>query len=423
MEKDGCIYDAYVKILNAELVPAMGCTDPIVIAYCAAKAKQALGCMPETLDLYVSGNLVKNAKCVVVPGTGGLIGMRAAAAAGLVGGDPSVALEVLSSLTPDMRPSILEYMEKADIRILPTDGKEPLEVIAEVRGGGHSAKCRIARSYSNVVLLEKDSAVLEEAELSDSPGGGPDKSVLRAADIVEFARTVDLSLVKDALKRQAEYNMNAAKAGLEGDWGGCVGKTILKNRPDDLRTKAVAAAAAGIDARMGGCTVPIIIIAGSGDQGLTASIPVITYAQELGKSEEEMLRALIVADLIGIEGRFYTGTMSAYCGCLCAATGAGAGIAFLEGMSTEEICRVIINGLGMLPGMICDGAKPACAGKAAMGIESMLLAVDLVREGAGFHGGDGILFADADETIRAVGRVAAEGMRRTDLVIQDIMLQ
>lgn len=423
MEKDGCIYDAYVKILNAELVPAMGCTDPIVIAYCAAKAKQALGCMPETLDLYVSGNLVKNAKCVVVPGTGGLIGMRAAAAAGLVGGDPSVALEVLSSLTPDMRPAILEYMEKADIRILPTDGKEPLEVIAEAQGGGHSAKCRIARSYSNVVLLEKDGVVLEEAELSDSPGGGSDKSVLRAADIVEFARTVDLSRVEDALKRQVEYNMNAAKAGLEGDWGGCVGKTILKNRPDNIRTKAVAAAAAGIDARMGGCTVPIIIIAGSGDQGLTASIPVITYAQEMGKSEEEMLRALIVADLIGIEGRFYTGTMSAYCGCLCAATGAGAGIAFLEGMSTEEICRVIINGLGMLPGMICDGAKPACAGKAAMGIESMLLAVDLVREGAGFHGGDGILFADADETLRAVGRVAAEGMRRTDLVIQDIMLQ
>ncbi|MBR4142949.1 MAG: serine dehydratase subunit alpha family protein [Firmicutes bacterium] len=423
MEKDGCIYDAYVKILNAELVPAMGCTDPIVIAYCAAKAKQALGCMPEKLDLYVSGNLVKNAKCVVVPGTGGLIGMRAAAAAGLVGGDPSVALEVLSSLTPGMRPAILEYMEKADIRILPTDGKEPLEVIAVVWGGGHSAKCRIARSYSNVVLLEKDGVVLEEAELSDSPGGGPDKSVLRAADIVEFARTVDLSAVEDALKRQVEYNRKAAKAGLEGDWGGCVGKTILKNRPDNIRTKAVAAAAAGIDARMGGCTVPIIIIAGSGDQGLTASIPVITYAQEMGKSEEEMLRALIVADLIGIEGRFYTGTMSAYCGCLCAATGAGAGIAFLEGMSTEEICRVIINGLGMLPGMICDGAKPACAGKAAMGIESMLLAVDLVREGAGFHGGDGILFADADETLRAVGRVAAEGMRQTDLVIQDIMLQ
>ena len=423
MEKDGCIYDAYVKILNAELVPAMGCTDPIVIAYCAAKAKQALGCMPEKLDLYVSGNLVKNAKCVVVPGTGGLIGMRAAAAAGLVGGDPSVALEVLSSLTSGMRPAILEYMEKADIRILPTDGKEPLEVIAVVWGGGHSAKCRIARSYSNVVLLEKDCVVLEEAELSDSPGGGPDKSVLRAADIVEFARTVDLSAVEDALKRQVEYNRKAAKAGLEGDWGGCVGKTILKNRPDNIRTKAVAAAAAGIDARMGGCTVPIIIIAGSGDQGLTASIPVITYAQEMGKSEEEMLRALIVADLIGIEGRFYTGTMSAYCGCLCAATGAGAGIAFLEGMSTEEICRVIINGLGMLPGMICDGAKPACAGKAAMGIESMLLAVDLVREGAGFHGGDGILFADADETLRAVGRVAAEGMRQTDLVIQDIMLQ
>ena len=417
------IYNAYVKILNTELVAAMGCTDPIVIAYCAAKAKEALGCMPEKLDLYVSGNLVKNAKCVVVPGTGGLIGMRAAAAAGLIGGDPSVALEVLSSLTPDMRPAILAYMEQAPIRILPTDGKEPLEVIADVQGGGHRARCRIARSYSNVVLLEKDGAVLEEAELSDSPGGGADKSVLRVADIVEFARTVDLSEVEEVLKRQVEYNMNASKAGLEGDWGGCVGKTLLKTRPDTIRTRAVAAAAAGIDARMGGCTVPIIIIAGSGDQGLTASIPVITYAKELGRSEDEMLRALIIADLVGIEGRYYTGTMSAYCGCLCAATGVGAGIAFLEGMRTDQICRVVINGLGMLPGMICDGAKPACAGKAAMGIESMLLAVDLVKENAGFHGGDGILFSDADETIRAVGRVAAEGMRQTDLVIQDIMLQ
>ena len=423
MRKYDSTYDAYVKILNSELVPAMGCTDPIVIAYCAAKAKEALGCMPEKLDLYVSGDLVKNAKCVVVPGTGGLIGMRAAAAAGLVGGDPSVALEVLSSLTPALRPAILEYMEKAEINILPTDGKEPLEVIADVRGGGHRARCRIARSYSNVVLLEKDGEILAEAELSDSPGGGPDKSVLRVADIVEFARIADLSDVEGVLKRQVEYNMAAAKAGLEGEWGGCVGRTILKNRPDGVRTRAVAAAAAGIDARMGGCTVPIIIIAGSGDQGLTASIPVITYAKELGRSEEDMLRALIVADLTGIEERFYTGTMSAYCGCLCAASGAGAGIAFLEGMTTEEICRVVVNGLGMLPGMICDGAKPACAGKAAMGIESMLLAVDLVREGAGFQGGDGILFSDADETIRAVGRVAAEGMRQTDLVIQDIMLQ
>ena len=422
MQND-CTCDAYVKILNGELMPAMGCTDPIVIAYCAAKAKEVLGCMPDKLDLQVSGNLVKNAKCVVVPNTGGLIGMRAAAAAGLVGGDPAVALEVLSAVSAEQKAEIRSYMEQAEINIGATDGKETLEVIATVYGGGHSAKCRIARSYSNVVLLEKDEQVLFESPLSDSPGGGPDKSVLRVTDIVEFARTVDLSLVEGALKRQVKYNMNAAKAGFEGDWGGCVGKTILKNCPDSIRTKAVAAAAAGIDARMGGCTVPIIIIAGSGDQGLTASIPVITYARETGKSEEEMLRALIVADMVGIEGRFYTGTMSAYCGCLCAAMGAGAGIAFLEGMSAEEICRVVVNGAGMLPGMICDGAKPACAGKAAMGIESMLLAVDLVQEGAGFHGGDGILFADADETLRAVGRVAAEGMRQTDLVIQDIMLQ
>ncbi len=423
MQKNDCTYDSYVKILNAELVPAMGCTDPIVIAYCAAKAKEVLGCMPDRVDLQVSGNLVKNAKCVVVPNTDGLIGMRAAAAAGLVGGDPAVALEVLSSVSEEQQAEIRSYMETAEIRIGATDGKEMLEVIATVYGGGHSARCRIARSYSNVVLLEKDGQVLFEAPLSDSPGGGTDKSALNVRDIVEFARIVDLSVVDDPLKQQVEYNMNAAKAGFEGDWGGCVGKTILKSRPGNVHTKAVAAAAAGIDARMGGCTVPIIIIAGSGDQGLTASIPVITYAREMGKSEEEMLRALIVADLVGIEGRFYTGTMSAYCGCLCAATGAGAGIAFLEGMTAEEICRVVINGAGMLPGMICDGAKPACAGKAAMGIESMLLAVDLVREGAGFHGGDGILSADADETLRAVGRVASEGMRQTDLVIQDIMLQ
>ena len=334
MQND-CTCDAYIKILNGELMPAMGCTDPIVIAYCAAKAKEVLGCMPDKLDLQVSGNLVKNAKCVVVPNTGGLIGMRAAAAAGLVGGDPAVALEVLSAVSAEQKAEIRSYMEQAEINIRATDGKETLEVIATVYGGGHSAKCRIARSYSNVVLLEKDEQVLFESPLSDSPGGGPDKSVLRVTDIVEFARTVDLSLVEGALKRQVEYNMNAAKAGFEGDWGGCVGKTILKNCLDSIRTKAVAAAAAGIDARMGGCTVPIIIIAGSGDQGLTASIPVITYAKELGKSEEEMLRALIVADLVGIEGRFYTGTMSAYCGCLCAAMGAGAGIAFLEGMSAE----------------------------------------------------------------------------------------
>ena len=423
MEKHDAVYEAYCKILHAELVPAMGCTDPIVIAYCAAKAKEVLGCMPERLDLKVSGNLVKNAKCVVVPNTGGLIGMKAAAAAGLAGGDPNIALEVLSSLTPEMRPAILETMEKTEICIGPTDGKESLEVIAEVFGGGHRAKCRIARSYSNVVLLEKDGEVLTEAPLSDSPGGGVDKSILKVADIVEFAKTVDLKDVEEPLKRQVEYNMAAAEAGLKEDWGASVGRIILKTREDSLRTRAVATAACGIDARMGGCTVPIIIIAGSGDQGLTASVPTITYAREMGKSEEEMLRALIVADLVGIEERFYTGTMSAYCGCLCAASGAGAGIAFLLGMSAEEIGRVVVTGLGMLPGMVCDGAKPACAGKAAMGIESMLLAVDMVRCGTGFRGGDGILFEDPDRTIREVGRMAKDGMRQTDTVIQDIMLQ
>ena len=416
-------YEAYVKILHAELVPAMGCTDPIVIAYCAAKAKEILGCMPQKADLQVSGNLVKNAKCVVVPNTGGLIGMRAAAAAGLVGGDPAVALEVLSSVRPEQQAQIRAYMDEAEINIGPTDGRESLEVIAAVYGGGHSAKCRIARSYSNVVLLEKDGQTLFEAPLSDSPGGGPDKSILKVRDILEFAKIVDLRDVEEPLKRQAACNMAAAEAGFAGDWGGRVGKTILQSRPADIRTKAVAAAAAGIDARMGGCTVPIIIIAGSGDQGLTASIPTITYAKELGKSEEEMLRALLVADLVGIEERFYTGTMSAYCGCLCAASGAGAGIAFLLGMDPDAVCRVINTGLGMLPGMVCDGAKPACAGKAAMAIESMMLAVDMVRAGTGFQGGDGILFEDADRTIQEVGRMAKDGMRETDLVIQDIMLQ
>jgi L-cysteine desulfidase len=401
----------------------MGCTDPIVIAYCCAKAKETLGCMPEKTRLKVSGNLVKNAKCVVVPNTDGLIGMRAAAAAGLIGGNPDVALEVLSSVTAEQREELRAYLKTADIEIGPTDGKESLEVVAEVTAAGHSAKCRIARSYSNVVLLEKDGQVLFEAPLADSPGGGTDKSVLKVAQIVEFAETVDLADVAEPLKRQVAYNMAASKAGKDADWGAAVGRTILKSRPNDIRTKAVASAACGIDARMGGCTVPIIIIAGSGDQGLTASIPVITYANELGRSEEDMLRALLIADLVGIEERYYTGTMSAYCGCLCAASGAGAGIAWLEGLSKDEICRVVVTGLGMLPGMVCDGAKPACAGKAAMAIESMLLAVDLVKNGTGFRGGDGILFADADETIRAVGRMAAEGMQQTDKVVQDIMLQ
>ncbi len=423
MKKHDSMYEAYCRILHAELVPAMGCTDPIVIAFCAAKAKEALGCMPEKTVLQVSGNLVKNAKCVVVPNTGGLIGMRAAVAAGLVGGDPAVALEVLSSIKPGQQAQIRAYMDEAEILIGPTDGKESLEVVAEVFGGGHRAKCRIARSYSNVVLLERDGEVLFEAPLSDSPGGGTDKSVLKVKEILEFARIADIKDIEEPLKRQIAYNMAAAEAGLKEDWGASVGRTLLKTRGSDIRTKAVAAAAAGIDARMGGCTVPIIIIAGSGDQGLTASIPTITYARELGKSEEETLRALLVADMIGIEERFYTGTMSAYCGCLCAASGAGAAIAFLLGMDDEAICRVINTGLAMLPGMVCDGAKPACAGKAAMAIESMMLAVDMVQNGTGFCGGDGILFEDPDRTIREVGRMASEGMRQTDTVIQDIMLQ
>lgn len=423
MKKHDKVYDAYVRLLKKELVPAMGCTEPIAVAYCAAKAKEALGSIPDKVDIKVSGNIIKNVKSVVVPNTGGLVGLEASAAAGIVGGDPDKALEVIAGVTESQKEEIKKFLEKAKFSVGPTYGTEVLEIIIELEKDGHTSKARIIKSHANIVLVEKDNKVIFEAKESEEDTKNDDLELLNIKDIVEFANIVDTSDVEETLLRQVECNSAISKAGMNGDWGAKIGQTLLKTQGKNIRTKARAAAAAGADARMSGCELPVIIVSGSGNQGITASMPVITYAKELGKNREELYRALCVSNLVALHEKTGIGKMSAFCGAMCAGSGAGAGIAYIQGADYEAISQSIISGLGIVSGMICDGAKPSCAAKVAAAVECGILGYDMYLAGNCFKGGEGVLFDDVEKTIASVARMAKEGMAETDHVIQSIMTE
>ena len=425
MKRNDKVYDTYVRILRAELVPAMGCTEPIAVAYCAAKAKEALGVTPQKVDVKVSGNIIKNVKSVVVPNTGGKVGMETAAAAGIAFGRPEKELECIAQATDEDRENMRRLLEEAEFSVAPTYGTEPLEIIITLEANGHTSMARIVKRHANVVRVEKDGAVLFEKPEGTEEGDsqGPDKSLLNIKDIYEFAGSCELEDIEDCIRRQIECNSAISAEGLANDWGACVGKSVLEFKGDSLRWQAVAAAAAGSDARMGGCALPVIIVSGSGNQGITASMPVITYARALGKSEEELIRALALSDLIAVYEKTGVGMMSAYCGAMCAGSGAGAAIAFLQGASEEEIEKTIITSLGQISGMICDGAKASCAAKIASAVDCSILSYEMLGKGRRLKGGDGILSEDVDKCIRDTGRIGREGMAQTDLVVQDIMTQ
>ena len=425
MDKSNAKYSAYIQILEEELVPAMGCTEPIAIAYGAAKGREVLGGLPDQVVVEASGNIIKNVKSVVVPNTGGLHGIEAAAAAGVVAGRPELMLEVISQVTPEQQEEMRAYLEEHPVKVEFLDGDLVFDIQISLGRGEDTAKVRIANYHTNIVHMEKDGQVLLDLPVeADDESGLTDRSLLTMADIYDFAQTVDLDDVREVIGRQIGCNMAIAQEGLAHSYGANIGQVIRDtSRPDDLIARAKSAAAAGSDARMGGCEMPVIINSGSGNQGMTASVPVIVYGRGIGAGEEKIFRALVLSNLITIHQKTRIGRLSAYCGAVSAGAAAGAGIAYLDGGGYEEVIHTVVNALAIVSGMICDGAKASCAGKIAAAIDAGVLGYRMYQNGQQFYGGDGILSHGVEKTLDNVGRLGKIGMRSTDKEILQIMLQ
>lgn len=422
MEKSDIRYKTYVDILKRELLPAMGCTEPIAIAYCAARARALLGCIPDSVLIEASGNIIKNVKSVIVPNTNGAKGIEAAAAAGIIAGKEELKLEVLSQVTDEEKEKLAAYLKTASIYVRPADSPFILDVSVTVKKDGSQAKARIINEHTNIVLLEKDGEVLYQGELSEQASTDmPDYSLLTVEGIVDFSDTADLSDVRELLDRQIAYNTAISQEGLRGSYGANIGKVLLKEYGTDVKNRAKAAAAAGSDARMNGCEIPVVILSGSGNQGITASLPVIEYAKEWNCSEEKLYRALLVSDLITLHQKTGIGRLSAYCGAVSAGAGAGAGIAYLAGGGFEEIAHTLVNAIAITSGIICDGAKASCAAKIAASVDAGILGWNMYRNGQQFYGGDGVVSKGVENTIRNIGRLGKDGMRETDKEIIRIM--
>ncbi len=414
-------YCYYTEVLREELVPAMGCTEPIAIAYAAAKARDTLGSFPERVEIAVSGNIIKNAKSVVVPHTGGMKGIEPAVIAGIVGGRSDARLEVLADVTEEQIECMHTVAKELEVKVVLADSEYPFDIGVRLFAGADSSFVRITNRHTNIVSIEKNGATLFEGEIGEY--AEVKHRELSVEDIVAYADTVDLELVRPTLERQIRYNMAIAEEGLRGNWGANVGSVYLSRYAHDISTKAKAYAAAGSDARMNGCELPVIINSGSGNQGMTASIPVVVYWQHLGLDEEKLYRALCVSNLLTIHVKRGIGTLSAYCGAVAAGAGAGCGIAYLYGGGFREIAHTLVNALAIDSGLVCDGAKASCAAKIATAVENGILGFNLFREGNQFSGGDGIVKKGVERTIESVGRLARQGMLETDKAILDIMLE
>ncbi len=423
MTKGSALYDNYVNILREELVPAMGCTEPIALAFAAALARQTLGCMPQRAEAGVSGSILKNIKSVIVPNTGHMKGLAAAVIAGAVAGDATRELEVIADVTAEQCAEIKEQLEKIPVAVEHVDNGITFEIDLRLYAGESCARVRITGQHTNVVLLEKDGEVLLErpvqAETSDGSG---EHEGLSMEDIWAFVGCLDTDDVKEVLDRQIACNMAIAREGLEGDYGANIGSVLLRVHGNDVRSRARAMAAAGSDARMNGCEMPVIINSGSGNQGITVSVPVIVYAQELGADSERLYRALTLSNLVAIHQKSSIGRLSAYCGAVNAAVGAGAGIAYLHGGGYKEVVHTVVNALAIVSGIVCDGAKASCAAKIASAVDAGILGYEMYTCGQQFRAGDGIVSKGVERTIMNFGRLGKDGMRETNEEIIRMML-
>ncbi len=416
------IYQTYLKILEEELVPAMGCTEPIAIAYAAALAKDLLPCPPEKAEVKASANIIKNVKSVVVPNTRGKRGIGAAVAAGVVAGKSDKQLQVIAQVSPEECGEIGRVLAEMPCAVSPSEQPYIFHIQVTLTGGGHEAVAEIAGQHTNVIRRSSDGRDIFYKEYKEEVSEPADRYLLTVEDIIDFADTVSIKDVRKVIGTQIEYNTAIAEEGLTGKWGAKVGATLLKAYGNDVYIKAKAYAAAGSDARMNGCEMPVIINSGSGNQGMTASLPVIVYAREMGVSEDLLYRALVVANLITIHMKTDIGRLSAYCGATSAGCGAGAGICYLHGGKAYEISHTVVNAVAINSGMICDGAKASCAAKIASAVEAGLLGWQMQRNQTQFYAGEGIVTKGVENTIKNVGRVARLGMAETDKEIIDIMM-
>lgn len=433
MDKNGKIYQTYVQTLKEELIPAMGCTEPIAIAYAAAKAREVLGSEPDRVTIGVSNNIIKNVKSVVVPNTDGMKGIEAAAAAGIVGGNAARELEVISDVSAGQKQAMRDFLAAVPISVNAIDDGILFDIRMTLYHGRESAVVRISHYHTNIVYIQKNDTILLDhtgdqtlascGSSAPAESGLTDRSLLNMADIYAFADTCDLADVRPVLDTQILYNTQISEEGLLGDYGANVGSTYLKFYGTDVRNRAIAKAAAGSDARMSGCELPVVINSGSGNQGITVSVPVIEYAKALGSTQEKLYRALVLSNLIAIHEKTGIGRLSAYCGAVSAGCAAGCAIAYLQGADLKAVSHTLVNALAIVSGIICDGAKPSCAAKIASSVEAGILGYHLYQNGQQFRGGDGIVSKGVENTIRNVGQLGRDGMRETDREIVRIMLQ
>ena len=453
------LYSLYLEILRTELVPATGCTEPIAIAYAAAVVRQTLQAIPDRVLVQASGNLIKNVKSVYVPNTDGQRGMEAAVAIGLIGGDASRELEVIASVEPEQKIQAAEYLARGVIAVEYLDSTHPFDLKVTVYKDGHSAMIHLQDSHTNIVELKKDGA---DVQWSASDGKAPfelrvassklrDEKLLPTAScllpyshcgsqptpltddayeqlsvkkILDFAQSVDLAEVESIIQAQIDCNMAIAEEGLRNRYGANVGKTILNAYGDaDVKVRARAYTAAGSDARMGGCNLPVVINSGSGNQGLTVSVPVIVYAKELNSSKEDLFRALILSNLTAIHIKSGMGRLSAYCGVVSAGCGAGAGIAYLHGGRYREIAHTVVNAIAILSGVVCDGAKASCAAKIASAVDVGILGFLMFQDEMQFRSGEGLVSAGIEATLHNIVRLGKDGMKETDKEIIQMMME
>lgn len=424
MNKTDKIYQTYINILKEELIPAMGCTEPIAIAYASAKAREILGSIPQKVKIQASGSIIKNVKSVIVPNTHHLKGIPAAVTAGIIAGDSSRELEVISTVSDEQVKAMKEYLNNTDIDVEYIDNGLVFEIIVIVYNNDDYVKVRIVNYHTNIVLIEKNNEKILDIPVAVAGDEiSADRNLLNMEDIWEFIHCLDIDDVKEILDRQILYNMAIANEGLKGDYGANIGKVLLKVYGNDIRFKAKAMACAGSDARMNGCELPVVINSGSGNQGITCSVPVIVYAKELNSSAKQLYQALVLSNLVAIHQKTGIGRLSAYCGAVNAGAAAGAGIAFLCGGGYKEVIHTIVNALAIVSGIICDGAKASCAGKIASSVDAGILGYEMYKNGQQFYAGDGIITKGIEATIKNVSRLGKEGMKETNKEIIDMMIK
>lgn len=417
------IYNAYVAILHEELIPALGCTEPIALAYCAALARKVLDGEADRMEVYCSGNIIKNVKSVTVPNSDGMRGIEAAAVLGYAGGDAEARLEVLESVKPEDIERARGLLERKFCRCHHVRDVANLYIRVELFAAEHTSEVTISHHHTQVQCIRKDDAVLYQREEETVEDTQQQKELLNVRDILEFADIVDLRDVKSLLERQIRFNSAISDEGLQHEYGAEIGRTILETYGNQsVAVRAKARAAAGSDARMNGCALPVVINSGSGNQGITCSIPVVEYGRQLQVGEDKLLRGLVVSNLVAIHQKKYIGSLSAYCGAVSAACGAGAGIAYLYGESYQQISETITNTIANIGGVVCDGAKSSCAAKIASSVDAAIMANNLTQRGRYFKSGEGLVENSVEETIRNLGYVGKVGMKETDNVILGLMI-